>query len=73
MTVSKYCSNCKKLVSTNSEPKFCVWCGKDLNKEPIFPKFETYQKRVDLIFRLRAGENIFSNNIYSQSEQLSLF
>lgn len=47
---SKYCSNCKDIVSTSGfEPNFCGWCGKDLRDEPLFPEFKTYKERVELL------------------------
>ena len=32
---SKWCSKCKVIVTTNTIPKYCAWCGKDLREEQI--------------------------------------
>lgn len=50
---SKWCSNCQQIVTTNTVPKFCCWCGKDLKAEPILPEFKTWEERERIIAGMR--------------------
>ena len=50
---SKWCSNCQQIVTTNTVPKFCCWCGKDLGIEPILPEFKTLEERERIIAGMR--------------------
>ncbi len=50
---SKWCSVCHEIVSTNSIPSFCCWCGKDLRNEEILPEFTSWDERVALIEKLK--------------------
>ena len=63
---SKWCCNCQKIVSTNTTPKYCCWCGKDLRADEILPEFNSWSER----------ERIVSSLIKTQileTKQLSLF
>lgn len=63
---SKWCSKCKVIVTTNTIPKYCAWCGKDLREEQILPEFNTWEERLNLIAELTKQQPI-------QTVQLSLF
>lgn len=65
---SKWCSNCKMIVTTNSIPSFCCWCGKDLRLENILPKFSTWAEREKIVNELLQAQQIVKENI-----QLKLF
>lgn len=50
---SKWCSNCELIVSTNTKPNYCCWCGKDLRNEEVLPEFNTAEEREAIIAGLR--------------------
>lgn len=64
---SKWCSNCKQIVTTNSKPNYCCWCGKDLRNEDILPEFNSWEERVKLVNELIEKDKIL------KTEQLKLF
>ena len=55
---SKWCSNCHKIVTTNTIPNFCCWCGRDLRGEEILPKIKSWSDRITLIEKLEKGIEI---------------
>lgn len=65
---SKWCSNCQKIVTTNTIPKFCAWCGKDLRLENILPEFNTWAEREKIV-----NELLQAHQIVKENTQLSLF
>lgn len=65
---SKWCSRCQKIVTTNTIPKFCAWCGKDLILEKTLPEFNTWIEREIIVKELLQAQQIVKENT-----QLSLF
>lgn len=65
---SKWCSNCKIIVTTSTVPNFCAWCGKDLRLENILPEFNTWAERENIVKELLQAQQIVKENT-----QLSLF
>ena len=65
---SKWCNKCKRIVTTNTIPKYCAWCGNSLVREAILPEFKTMEERNRLIMRL-----IRSSIPKPVSRQLNLF
>lgn len=65
---SKWCSRCQKIVTTNTTPKFCAWCGKDLRLENILPQFNTWTEREKLVKELLQAQKVVTHDT-----QLSLF
>lgn len=41
------------IVSTNTKPNYCCWCGKDLRNEEVLPEFNSVEEREAIIARLR--------------------
>lgn len=52
---SKWCKKCGKVVTTNTIPKYCAWCGNSLVREPVLPEYKTWEEQSRMITRLRAN------------------
>lgn len=64
---SKWCSNCQKIVTTNTVPNFCAWCGNCLILEKTLPQFNTWLEREFIVKELLKAQQVKENT------QLSLF
>lgn len=64
---SKYCPDCKDIITCNFIPKYCCWCGRDLQKENILPEFATFEDRKNLLAELQTCSK------YIPQGQISLF
>ena len=64
---SKWCSNCQKIVTTNTVPNFCAWCGNSLILEKTLPEFNTWIEREFIVKELLQAQQVKENT------QLSLF
>ena len=67
---SKWCSACKKIVTSSVVPEFCAWCGRSLQGETVLPEFKTWQERQNIIERLISGN---LSVVSDDSEQMKLF
>ena len=56
------------IVTTNTIPKFCAWCGNDLRHENILPAFNTWKEREQIVNGL-----LKSQQMITETRQLSLF
>lgn len=65
---SKWCSRCQRIVTTNTVPRFCAWCGKDLILENTLPQFNTWIEREFIVKELLQAQQIVK-----EIKQLSLF
>lgn len=65
---SKWCSKCQKIVTTNTIPKYCAWCGNSLILEKTLPEFNTWIEREIIVKELLQAQQIVKENT-----QLSLF
>ena len=65
---SKWCSKCQTIVTTNTIPKFCAWCGNSLILEKTLPEFNTWIEREIIVKELLQAQQIIKENT-----QLSLF
>ena len=52
---SRWCSNCEQIVTTNTKPNYCCWCGKDLKNEEVLPEFHSWEEREAIVAGLRKG------------------
>lgn len=52
---SKWCRICGRMVTTNTIPKYCAWCGTSLAWEPVLPEYKTWEEQSKLIAKLRAN------------------
>jgi len=51
---SKLCPICFKVVTCNTIPNYCAWgCG-SLKNEPLMPKFNTYEEKLQYIEKRKA-------------------
>lgn len=41
------------IVSTNTKPNYCCWCGKDLRNKEVLPEFNSVEEREAIIAGLR--------------------
>ena len=65
---SKWCSNCKIIVTTNTVPNFCSWCGNSLILEKTLPEFNTWAEREKIV-----NELLQAQQKITKDTQLSLF
>lgn len=65
---SKWCSKCQTIVTTNTIPKFCAWCGNSLILEKTLPEFNTWIEREIIVKELLQAQQIVK-----EIKQLSLF
>lgn len=53
---SKWCSACKRIVTSSVVPEFCTWCGRSLQGETVLPEFKTWEERQVLVKSLISGD-----------------